>query len=101
MSILTSRDQKDEDTDSESRWEDHVGEARKVVRDELQLGRPPADLHEVLAEIALAGPGTTALRALARVAGGGERLASSAVRDGAAWVAWSSRTPSCAKTRPF
>ena len=49
MSILTSRDQKDEDTDSESRWEDHVGEARKVVRDELQLGRPPADLHEVLA----------------------------------------------------
>ncbi len=97
MSILTSRDQKDEDTDSESRWEDHVGEARKVVRDELQLGRPPADLHEVLAEIALAGPGTTALRALARVAGGGERLASSAVRDGAAWVAWSSRTPSCPK----
>ena len=81
----------------ESRREDHVGEARKVVRDELQLGRPPADLHEVLAEIALAGPGTTALRALARVAGGGERLASSAVRDGAARVAWSSRIPSCPK----
>ena len=89
---LWAGDQKDEDTDSESRWEDHVGEARKVVLDELQLGRPPADLHEVLAEIALAGPGTTALRALARVAGGGERLASSAVRDGAARVAWSSRT---------
>ena len=89
---LWAGDQKDEDADSESRWEDHVGEARKVVRDEVQLGRPPADLHEVLAEIALAGPGTTALRALARVAGGEERLASSAVRDGAARVAWSSRT---------
>jgi hypothetical protein len=45
---------------------EHAGE---LVNGELALGAPPDDLAEVLAEVALAGPAVTALRALARASG--------------------------------
>ena len=45
-----------EDSDA-TRFEDHLDEARKLLRGELSLGRPPDDLSQVLAQLAIAGPG--------------------------------------------
>ena len=85
----------EEDDDEGSRWVEHVGEARKLVhatvRGSPNLGRPPVDLAEVLATRAVAGPATSALRALTR-ASGPETPAARAARDAAARIAWSFRT---------
>ena len=89
----------EEDDDEGSRWVDHVREAKRLVdagvdaamRGSLDLGRPPADLAEVLATRSVAGPATSALRALTR-ASGPETPAACKVRDGAARIAWSFRT---------
>ena len=84
-----------EDDDEGSRWVEHVGEARRLVdaaaRGSLDLGRPPADLADVLAARSVAGPATSALRALTR-ASGPETWAALAARDAAARIAWSFRT---------
>jgi hypothetical protein len=48
-------------------WGLHVDEAADVYFDGLELGRQPDDLADVLAKMAVAGPGVTALRALGRV----------------------------------
>ena len=67
----------EQDEEEGSRWADHVTAAQQLATSPPALGRPPADLTEVLAEMAIGGPGTCALRALTRVAGspavGGER----------------------------
>jgi hypothetical protein len=57
--------------DDVDRWADHVDEARALLEegDALKLGPPPGDLGNVLAWLALGGPGTTALRAVLRVTG--------------------------------
>ena len=89
---------KDKDDDQESRWADHVGEAKQlvdegldaVVRGSRELGRPPTDLADALATRAVAGPATSALRALTR-ASGPEAQAALAARDAAARIAWSFR----------
>ena len=88
-----------EDEDPASRWVDHVGEAKKLVSAKvggtvpasLDLGRPPQNLTEVLATRSIAGPATSALRALTRVSGP-ETRAAVAARDGAARIAWGFRT---------
>ncbi|WP_428273526.1 helicase-related protein [Candidatus Palauibacter sp.] len=88
-----------EDEDDGSRWADHVREANKLVeagvdeavRGSLDLGRPPEDLADALATRAVAGPATSALRALTR-ASGPETAAARAARDAAARIAWSFRT---------
>jgi len=83
------------DDEDGSRWVDHVGEAKKLVSDvtdgSLNLGRPPADLAEVLAVRSVAGPATSALRALTR-ATGPETRSARAARDAAGRIAWSFRT---------
>ena len=89
--------QKDDDKDS--RWVEHVREAKKLVdagvdaamRESLDLGRPPKDLAEALATRSVAGPATSALRALTRASGPETRAAIEA-RDAAARIAWSFRT---------
>ena len=89
----------EDDDDKDSRWVDHVREAKKLVdagvdaamRGSLDLGRPPADLAEALATRSVAGPATSALRALTR-ASGSETRAAIAARDAAARIAWSFRT---------
>jgi hypothetical protein len=59
-----------EESDEEgSLWHAHVEHAVSLVNGELELGTPPGNLAEVLAEVALGGPAVTALRALARVSG--------------------------------
>lgn len=84
-----------EDDDEGSRWVDHVGEAKRLIEEaaigSLDLGRPPADLAEVLATRSVAGPATSALRALTRASGSGT-AAALAARDAAARIAWGFRT---------
>ncbi len=47
-------------------WRAHQRRLREIVRDPSGLGPRPRDLDEVLAKLAIAGPGTAALRALRR-----------------------------------
>jgi hypothetical protein len=78
---------------SGSRFADHVELARRVVQgDDIGLRRRPSDLPEVLARLALAGPGTACLRALGRVCGGETSHANPQIRHAAATAAWSFRT---------
>ena len=80
-----------ENANKESRWVDHVRHAKKLVDGSLELGRPPANLVEILSAISVAGPATSSLRALTRAAGPDARSALAA-RDAAARIAWSFRT---------
>jgi hypothetical protein len=67
-------------------WNAHVDELRRIV-DEASLGSQPPDLAEVIAYLAVAGFGVTALRALARVTGGLSRSSSIAIRNAAGPIA--------------
>jgi hypothetical protein len=51
-----------------TRFSDHVNLLVSALDGELELGPRPGDLPKVMAELALAGPGTCALRALRRIA---------------------------------
>jgi len=77
-----------EDEELTTRWVDHVAEARKLIHGHLELGSPPPDLAEVLAYLALAGPGMVSLRALSRIAGGPATLREEEIRTSAGQVAW-------------
>lgn len=72
-----------------SRWGEHVNLARQAANGELKLGRRPADLAAVLAELALGAPGQVALRALARSCA--LPLEDDDLRVPAAKVAWALR----------
>lgn len=74
-----------------SLWSAHVEHARRLVNGQVELGRPPSDLTSVLAKMGIAGPAVSALRALARVAGGIDKVDLNVLRTGAAQVAWSFR----------
>lgn len=75
--------------DHESRLGAHVRAAYDAA--ELDLGTQPTDLADVLALMAVAGPGVCALRALSRVTGGGA-LADPDIRDAAYRVAMGLRS---------
>jgi hypothetical protein len=77
----------EDDAEVEDAWSAHVRAARDMASSPSDLGRPPADLAEVLALNAVAGPAVTALRALARVAGGLQRVTDKSVRNQAGQVA--------------
>lgn len=77
--------------EADSRWADHVERARRLIRGEITLGRKPEDLNAVLAQLAVAGWGTVAARALARVTGGtGHNRVE--LRDASGQVAWGLRS---------
>ena len=71
----------------EDAWALHVRAARNMASNSVDLKRPPANLAEVLALYAVAGPAVTALRALARVAGGLQRVTDKSLRNQAGQVA--------------
>jgi hypothetical protein len=79
-----------DDNEDGSLWAEHVAEARKLVTG-YQLGRPPSDLSEVLALIALGSPAVTALRSLTRIAVSETKSFGSAIRSQAVTVAWAFR----------
>ena len=68
-------------------WAQHVARAKGVLEGEHALGPVPDDLPDVLALMALSGPGVVALRALGRVAGGPEAWREHWLRRDAARVA--------------
>ncbi|RPF29026.1 C-terminal helicase domain-containing protein [Georgenia muralis] len=81
----------DEDVeDATTRLVEHVAEAASF--DVADLGARPDDLADVLTDLALAGPGVAALRALSRVSGGGDVLADVHVRESASIVSWGLRS---------
>lgn len=81
----------EEEDGERSHWSEHVEYARKLIGGNLRLGRRPDDLAMVLAQMALAAPGTTALRALSRVTGGLKTTVSPEIRTSGAQVGWAFR----------
>jgi hypothetical protein len=77
---------------SDSGWRDHIEAAVEVARNGGDLKRPPADLLEVLAQFAVAGPGVVALRALAGATSEASATRDPEVRIAAGVVAWSLRS---------
>lgn len=71
----------------DSAWQEHVYHIRDFLNNRSKLGTPPADLTRVLAEMAVGGPGSTALRALGRVSGGTSSWANPEVRNAAGILA--------------
>jgi hypothetical protein len=90
---IASEGSGDDDADA---WGDHVRLARDVLAHGLRLGRVPPDLGETPALLALGGPGTCALRSMARMLrrSGGirESLSDAPARDAALHIAWGFRT---------
>ncbi|MBD2451421.1 DEAD/DEAH box helicase [Nostoc sp. FACHB-152] len=78
--------------EDQSSWCEHVKAAKDVIDELPRLGKPPSDLSLVLAQTAIASPGVTALRSLARIAGGLEMLTNKEIRISAAKIAWSFRS---------
>lgn len=58
----------DSDNEPGARFRDHIDLFLQAAEEELELGARPDDLPRVLAELAIAGPGVCALRALHRIA---------------------------------
>ena len=77
------------ETEEDSRWADHVERARQLIHSwrqsrnggDLLLGKPPDDLAQILALRSVAGPATSALRAITR-ATGPKTLTAVEARDG-------------------
>src|ERR1039457_5734493 len=86
--LWTGGEQDDEDG---SRWADHVAVAQRLATSPPTLGRPPPELAEVLAVMAIGGPGTCALRALTRVAGGSAADRETRPRPAAGGEGWAVR----------
>jgi len=81
-----------EEDEENSRWSDHVKNAVEMINGSVELGKRPADLSDVLATMAIAGPGIVALRALKRVTDGNDVCHDKNVKLSAAKTAWAFRT---------
>ena len=80
-----------EDSSGDDAWYAHVGRAVQLLAGEVELGRPPDDLADVLTDMALGGPAICALRALDRFTG--PTLARELdARNAAARVGWAFRS---------
>ena len=62
--------EEDESDEGQSLWKEAIAQASALIEDKIHLKKTPKDLSSVLAKMALAGPGTTSLRSLARITGG-------------------------------
>ena len=84
------------DSEQGTRWEDHASRALTLVEEfdagQVRLGRQPDDLSRVLAERAIAGPGTVPLRALARFWDASDPLVDTQLRAAAFRVSWGLRS---------
>ena len=81
----------DDSGEESTHWGEHVDEARDVINGRIRLGRQPADLPDVLARLALAGPATAILRSLARPSTSEDPFTTMNLRDDAARAAWAFR----------
>lgn len=76
--------------DRSSSFYEHIQRAHEI--EHIAFGPMPADVVDVVAELAVGGPAVCALRALSRVTGGADALADAEVRDAAHRVAQGLRT---------
>ncbi len=88
----TSTSDSDSEKSADAGWSDHVEEAKKLFMGELTLGKPPSDLPEILAKMAISGPANCALRTIKRVTEGDGNNRSPDIRIQAGRIAWSFRT---------
>jgi len=72
-------------------WTQHVAAARRAAEGGQELGRPPQDLLETCALLALGSPAVCAIRALTRVEDGKGLVSKMTLRDSASRVAWAFR----------
>ncbi len=78
-----------EDSDESSGWKEHAEQARQVATGNYRpVGQPPADLAEVLALMAIAGPAICALRALTATVDRLDLSTDVEVRRQAGRIAW-------------
>ena len=82
----------DSDKSIDAGWADHVDLAIKLYLGQLSLGKPPSDLADILAKMAVSGPANCALRTLKRVTGVDGNQRSPEIRLHAGRIAWSFRT---------
>jgi hypothetical protein len=92
IDLWSARIWDDDDNRADTRWGEHVEAALLLARDPSDLGRPPDDLLELLAEMAVAAPAVCALRSLARVSGDMRLTCDVGVRTAAAQVGWAFRS---------
>ncbi len=84
---------KSDENEDMSAWADHVERIKNLVAGEFELGSPPDDLARVIAHIALAAPGTVALRALSRITPSSRMRSADTLQliDAAARIGWTFR----------
>jgi len=82
------------ETDEAKGWLEHVEQAAEVALGKLTpKGRPPADLVDVLALLAVAGPANCALRSLVHtLADGATHYSDASIRHAAGRMAWGIRS---------
>lgn len=66
--LLVADSERGDDEGGESRFADHVDAFARFFRSPSALGRPPSDLLDILAYVALSSPAVASLRALSRIA---------------------------------
>ena len=86
-----ARVDEDEEED-DGGWEEHVAQAKRVLGGWKPTGRPPADLVDVLAKLAVAGPAVCALRSLSRLVSVDDVESEVFLLDGAGRIAWALRS---------
>lgn len=92
VGVTTLIEEKSEDPEDGSGWEKHVERARQVAMGgHPPMGQPPADLAEVLALLAIAGPANCALRSLTATVDP-NLITNTEVRQQAAKIAWGLRS---------
>jgi hypothetical protein len=82
----------EDEEEDDGGWEEHVGHAKRVLGGWKPTGRPPADLLDVLAKLAVAGPAVCALRALSRIVSVDDVESKVLLLDGAGRIAWALRS---------
>ena len=82
----------EDEEEDDGGWEEHVAQAKRVLGGWKPTGRPPADLLDVLAKLAVAGPAVCALRSLSRIVSVDDVESRVVLLDGAGRIAWALRS---------
>lgn len=86
-----SGEQAKDEEEQTTAWADHLERVRDLLAGKQPLGRQPADLEQVLAQMAIGGLGVTALRSLHRLCGSTQSRADPKLMIQGARIAWTMR----------
>ena len=82
----------EDDEEADTRLGEHLDQLLDLIEGRIPVGRRPADLSLVLAQVAVGGPGVVAARSIARVTGGLAAVRELPVLRAAARIAWAFRS---------